>query len=70
MCASAFPPSHYMIKYLGCFILEHSTNRTDPYKEIAEFCMNRLKNTVFYGARNLVPSLGELSYLKVLQSSL
>jgi hypothetical protein len=65
LLCSTFPPSNYLLKYLAAFILDHIIESRSPLKDLADYCMKRLQKTVHIGQRNLVPSIGELSYIKV-----
>ena len=66
MLCSSFAPSHFMLKYLSSYLLDNVLNVHGEYKEPAEYCMKRLQRTIYHGNRHLVPSLGELSYIKVI----
>ena len=63
MICSAFPPPHFMLKNFGSWLIDNMQDK-NPFMEAAKYAMERLQNTVYLGGRKLVPSLGELGYIK------
>jgi hypothetical protein len=64
MICSTFPPPHFMLKNFGSWLLDNIMDK-NPHKFSADYTMERLQHTVYFGSRHLVPSLGELGYIKV-----
>ncbi len=46
MCCSSFPPNHYLLKYVGSFLMEKSLKNNYDFAQFAGYCLRRLEKTV------------------------